>query len=357
MELKEKYTRFGMALKRKLIQKAGLVSDQKYFLDSHFKEQRTKDVERVALYSDVCSVEYKQPINGNKVLNYYPPRYIYRLSEPIVDPISGLVYDSEGEFIAESSSWRPLRLLYSWPKPKVKTNIKKLKGEYLFLPNEGYFHWLLQDLPAFIGALEEYPDTPVLVFPETYSFVKAFLKSLPNEIIPITKLTKVESLIMVGKTAGQGNPLLGATLHPQDVQTVKNYFKKYISSSEEDKKKIYLSRVGYRRSPANEIELENKLKERGFEIFNANSGLDLFQQVNLFAQAETIVAVHGAALANLVWCKEKIKVIELFPSAYIPACYSILSSCLNIDYKAISHGKLSTDPISTDTMKVIMENI
>lgn len=361
MKFKEKINRANMLVRRKLIQKLGLISDQKYYLDSHFQQPRQKNVERLALYSDVCSVEYKQPINGNVVLNHYPPRYIYRLSNPTIDPISGLVYDSDGDYIAESSAWRPLRLLYSWPKPNIKTTNKVLKGEYLFLANEGFAHWLFQDLPAFIAAYSERPNLKVIVPQKLNAYVKTFLESLNVETVTIASPTKVESLVIAGKTAGQGNPMLGAVFHPKDVNLVRSFLRKNTGENT-TKKKIYLSRLGYRRSPANESILQEQLIERGFEVFNAdefNAGPQggFLNQIKFFSNVNQLVGVHGAGLSNMVWCSADAAIVELFSTIYIPSSFSLVSQSLGFNYEAIPYGVKPTDEISEKTMNLILSSI
>ena len=346
-----------MMLKRKAIQRLGMVSDQKYYLDSHFKVQRTKEINRIDVYSDNCEVEYIQPFNNQVIKNFYPKRYVYKLVNVSVDPISNTVYDSNGDYIAESSSWRPLRKLYSWPQPNIKSPRKALKGTYLFLSNDGYFHWLLQDLPVFIAALERFSELPVIVYADVYSFVKDLISELNNEIIIIDRLTKVENLIMVGKTAGHGNPRLGATLHPQDIKTVRNFYKNKNLKPGEFGSKIYLSRVGYIRSPKNEKYLEEALEKKGYYIFNANNGLSLSEQASLFSSMTHIVGVHGAALANMVWAQKNTTIIELYPSSYIPSCYSILAHSLGFNYIPVCHGEYATDEISESQLKNILQII
>src|SRR5713101_940989 len=100
------------AAKRRIIYQLGFVSDQKFYLDSGMVRPRA-DVERIMRYCDAVDIEFLLPVDGSKARNSYRPRFVYGLSDPTVDPISNLVYDSNGQFIAESSSWLPLRQFYS----------------------------------------------------------------------------------------------------------------------------------------------------------------------------------------------------------------------------------------------------
>ena len=45
------------------------------------------------------------------------------------------------------------------------------------------------------------------------------------------------------------------------------------------------------------------------------------EQIDRFAAAEVIVAPHGAALANLVFARPGVRVLELFAPDYVNPCY------------------------------------
>src|SRR5215469_8048975 len=129
------------AAKRRIAYKLGFISDQKFYLDSGIIRPRT-DVERIMLYSDAVDIEFVLPVDGSKAHNSYRPRFVYGLSNATIDPLSGLVYDVMGQFVAESSSWLALRQLYSWPQPNIGVPHSKMDGEFIFLANNGYYHWL-----------------------------------------------------------------------------------------------------------------------------------------------------------------------------------------------------------------------
>jgi capsular polysaccharide biosynthesis protein len=95
---------------------------------------------------------------------------------------------------------------------------------------------------------------------------------------------------------------------------------------------IYISRrYAPSRAIANETELEDTLRERGFEIVYGEK-LSFAEQVQLFSQARTVVALHGAGLSNMIWAPEKLKIIEIFPNDYFNDCYARLALQLKFDY-------------------------
>jgi capsular polysaccharide biosynthesis protein len=67
--------------------------------------------------------------------------------------------------------------------------------------------------------------------------------------------------------------------------------------------RLYVSRAGAMwRSVINEQEVMARLSPLGF-VKTTLEGLSVLQQVALFAQAECVIAPHGAALANLVFAQ------------------------------------------------------
>jgi capsular polysaccharide biosynthesis protein len=80
---------------------------------------------------------------------------------------------------------------------------------------------------------------------------------------------------------------------------------------------LYLTRTHEkRRRLVNEHEIERLLENRGFTIINP-SDFDYNTQIGIFQRAKTIVAPHGAALTNLLYCPDGVRVIEFFPDCYI----------------------------------------
>lgn len=85
---------------------------------------------------------------------------------------------------------------------------------------------------------------------------------------------------------------------------------KYIK--ETSPKRIYLSRnAGLSRIVLNEEELTNYLQKYGFVTVYAEN-LSFEEQVAIFANADIVVAPHGAGLLNLTYSKSGTKVVEIY---------------------------------------------
>jgi hypothetical protein len=337
------------AAKRKIVYQLGFVSDQKFYLDSGMVRPRT-DVERIAMYCDAVEIEFCLPVDGSKARNFYRPRFVYGLNNATIDPFSSLVYDANGRFIAESSSWLALRQFYSWPQPKIRMTRSTLAGEFIFLPDNGYYHWLIEDLPVFLKSLSLAPGARVIAPKTAAPYVREVTELIDNDVVLIDSPVRVERLVMTAKTAGMGSPLAGLTPHPADVATLREFFAKYRKRSPAGNNRIYLSRVGQKRSPANESALQLEMEKQGFVVFNG-AGMSLITQITQFSSASQLIGMHGAALANVIWAPEGVDVCEIFSSDYMPSCYSALTAIRSGRYTPLSYSPGPKNMIDAATLE------
>ena len=124
-------------------------------------------------------------------------------------------------------------------------------------------------------------------------------------------------------------------------------------------RRLYLSRARAAvRRIANENEISEVLRHRNFEIVEAEN-LSWREQANLFAGASVIVAPHGAALANIVFCKPGTRVVEISTRAGYRDWYWQLAAVAGLSYevmKAQRSGSFS-GPYENADMIVSRENL
>jgi capsular polysaccharide biosynthesis protein len=81
--------------------------------------------------------------------------------------------------------------------------------------------------------------------------------------------------------------------------------------------RLYISRSDTeQRRLADEDRLIARLEPLGFTCLTL-SGRPLDEQIDLFSRAEVVVGPHGGGLANLVWCRPEVAVVELFAHDYV----------------------------------------
>ena len=101
-------------------------------------------------------------------------------------------------------------------------------------------------------------------------------------------------------------------------------------------RRIFISRrkTG-KRTLANEAELERLLGAHGFET-HAMEEYSLAEQAQLVHESETIVATHGAGLANLLFARPNTRVIEIVPAGrYNATCYPTQSRILGLHHQLV----------------------
>ena len=107
-------------------------------------------------------------------------------------------------------------------------------------------------------------------------------------------------------------------------------------------KRVFISRKDAPfRKIINEDDLFKILETRGFKSYVLGQ-LSVVEQISLFHNAEVVVAEHGAGLTNILFCKPKTKIVEIF-QALIPVDYWWISSIYDLDYRAINTMNVNAD--------------
>ena len=104
---------------------------------------------------------------------------------------------------------------------------------------------------------------------------------------------------------------------------------------EEQKIKVFIDRSGSAgRRIKNQDEIEKRLTKLGFIKVRLEERT-IEEQVNIFHNAEVIIAPHGAGLANLAFCQPNTKVIEIFSPKYVLMTYRQLAARLELPWLGI----------------------
>jgi len=99
-----------------------------------------------------------------------------------------------------------------------------------------------------------------------------------------------------------------------------------------DHKRLFVSRrKNIRRHIVNEKELYPVLQQNNFHIVDTEF-LTVKQQIALFSNAEIIVGPLGAAMSNICFCRNKVKVLEIFPVSFHDSHLRVLTIALGHHY-------------------------
>lgn len=189
-----------------------------------------------------------------------------------------------------------------------------------------YYHYLTDVLPRLL-LLEELGGADRLYVPASLPHQKQLLELLgiPSErVIDADRVRhlQAQTLVVPGlpdadlKTPPWVISFLRARLLPAGVGRLPG-------------RRLYITR-GRRRASrivTNEDEVVRALEPLGFVVIDPGS-LPVAEQIRAFAQAEWIVAPHGAALTNLAFASPGAAVVELFAPDYVQGCYWKIAACL-----------------------------
>ncbi|WP_274649480.1 glycosyltransferase family 61 protein [Paenibacillus humicola] len=100
-------------------------------------------------------------------------------------------------------------------------------------------------------------------------------------------------------------------------------------------RRIYISRsLAENRRILNEHEVIEHLQRFGFQPLTLET-MSVAEQIAVFADAEAVVAPHGAGLANLVFCRPGTKIVELYHPGSVNPCYLALCQKVGLVHRGI----------------------
>ncbi|MBD1397637.1 glycosyltransferase family 61 protein [Pontibacter sp. JH31] len=301
----------------------------------HFDDSETAFLEQSAVsfnYAIDYSLGYRQ--KAQYVVRLRGVEFLGNSGAAVLD--GKVVVESVGEVsrLAKSEAFKEVSLLLPKQKKGIYTSV-------LHLPWAGQnnYHWFFDCLPRLYLVLENIKEPIKIIMRrdmaayqlETLAFVA---KAYPQaEVVYIGKHEKwqVEEFVLPSFVAnaqsGYLPPDIGAWLRDK-------LWRGYGVQRGKHKKRIFISRANARtRRVLNEQALLPLLDRYGFEVVRAEE-LTYQQQVQLFYDAEAVIAPHGAGLTNLLF-SEQCQVLELHPANLIKTHYFLLCKGLCFRYSAV----------------------
>lgn len=213
--------------------------------------------------------------------------------------------------------------------------------------NSNYCIWLTDHMPRLCWAAELFPSFPVglqchgLNGFQWASMARAGIRlgldtpiELREGVYQIDDLTYLTSSSDAFVSRLQGGSLNYA-----------KYLKKRLCYSGENRwRKIFVTRPpGTRRTLINYELCLDKILRLGFEVVDPGN-LPFDQQAKLFSESTHVVGIHGAALANLVFCAPGTHVIEIFPKDYGTRAFVWISDVYDLNYAPLISKEYGPKP-------------
>lgn len=261
------------------------------------RKNKTECITTLSFTDDPLNYDsYKTDIDSNF-------RKIVRVQNVKLNPNTGVVW-LRNKILTESSVW-DIKDLVKWePNPLIFTT---LSGSYKSLPDNGYFHFLIEDLPRYIE-VHKYDNSSKTILGTKSPYVISALNFLsPQNYISLSEPVRVENLILSEKINGK-------LFSESDLDLLNNSFSSLLAHSNNNR--IFISRndpMGQKydsRGLQYRQQIESIFKKFEFQIIFMEN-LSFIEQIKLAKSASIIAGFHGAGLANIVWAIKGSTVIEI----------------------------------------------
>ena len=111
-----------------------------------------------------------------------------------------------------------------------------------------------------------------------------------------------------------------------------------VDATDEDRLRLYLGRPErVRRGVSNEAAMRPLLEAAGIESV-VMEGRTVREQAMLLARADVVVAPHGGALTNMVFCRPGTRVVELLSRHVYPYYYGLAASCGHVYHAVLENA-------------------
>jgi hypothetical protein len=191
-----------------------------------------------------------------------------------------------------------------------------------------YAHWLLDALPR-LALLKHFPaDTGILVPPHLF---KSQAESL--QLLGVWERCRKtpEQHLLVEDFYFSSPPSMIVCYSPYAVEFLRSTILPRAADAAPTPRRFFVRRTSEGRNIVNEREVLAFFERIGWTVIDT-AALSFVEQINWFAGAEAVCAIHGSGAANMVWCSPGCKFLELFPADYLAGDQEWIAQCVNADY-------------------------
>jgi hypothetical protein len=271
------------------------------------------------------------------------------------------LFDKELNAIGEVRT-KELEKLFPLPiHYKILAEPARFKGTVAYLSDTdpgNYYHWMCRTLPL-LRIYQKFFDLQEinLFYVGQFSLSSFHEESLTKAGIIISKITQKACMADRLLVAISNRSLqFGDPINKEAYCFSRNLFYNNPSFQVRDKKRrIYVKRGNVaRRKLINENQVTALLKNYGFEVVVMDNK-SVREQAEIFYQSEAIVALHGAALTNLLFIQSGAKVIELIPNGYVNNCFYVMASYGEADYFYLQGEKIIQKNVHIRDLDVLID--
>lgn len=286
------------------------------------------------------------------VRQQHPPCFVVRLTNGRVWGANGAVITSDDTLLVDVSREGPgpqsahssLLRIRLGPVRTVRAKVAVIATAWPSV----YFHWLFDVLPrVYLLRLADADPEYYVLRALNRRFQEATLKTLDLERRSLIDASDAWTFHL------RSDELLVPSL-PSALDTPRKWACDFLRATfsppvSSNRRRLYISRASASgRHVLNEREVIACLSEFGFDIVIPDL-IDVADQAAIFASADVIIAPHGAALANIVFCEPGTIIIDMFSPNYVNPCYWVISEELRLRYSyIIGDGKRPPPGVDPD---------
>jgi len=205
----------------------------------------------------------------------------------------------------------------------------------LCIPSVGYFHLLLERLPALLRVVDRGGPMNILLWSVAPRSVRdvaeLLLAECRGDLLEAPEPVRVAQVRVASQRAVSGH------FDAPDLARLRGLADRVALGGRDTSDCIFVTRNGAARDLANEAEVGAALQARGFSVVNPGR-LSLPEQMAVFQRARTVVGAHGAGLANLAFCAPGTRVLEIITPGRKLDCYARLAHLAGLGYRPLLAG-------------------
>lgn len=226
-----------------------------------------------------------------------------------------------------------------------------------------YFHWLF-DVISRLDLLEK---SGINLEKIDYFLINRYQQNYEKEIISILGIPPAKIMEICHYPHIQAKRVIVPSVPPRGQSMITGwgcqFLKQKLCQINNDtprvptQNRLYFGRqnASYR-VVLNEEEVIEFLEKRGFYSVNLET-MSVVEQASLMSRAEVIVAPHGSALSNLVFCEPGTKIIELFSPMYVLNYYWLICNLCGLEHYHLLGDLLENEGYLSPQKKNILVNL
>ena len=315
---------------------------------------------RIVLIDEVHTARFvrEKIVSSNNVV--LEGRKVNTFSQPCLEVFNNVVIETpygfpytDGKLICPSG-WSLKNLFACFPmKPHITSshapcqNQYEVEAFYLIGPtSHNYYHWVVDKLVmvrSYIFYRDNYNPAckllcPLDAYPSFYEMLSCFGVKDSDLLKWNYEKTGIRKLVVSSNRKSRSDQKIS---DPKALSYVKNilldcYHRRKVSINRPQK--LFISRrdaVKESERISNSNALSKTLLEFGFEEVSLTK-YTFFEQIDLLLNAKIIVAIHGAALTNTMFCQSDSLIIEILPTSSPPRFYKDIADVFELNHKIFS---------------------